>query len=252
MTTTYLGSMTLGAALPLPASLSARLAAELDKLYQAIQGGIVAVDGLKSQLDYQASAVLDAKVSIRVPAVSDFEISLGAINAQIGALSVQVTDPSLYLSTLTAGIAQCAANIAAISPPSVAISGQLGALTVALGNVSAKISAVDLQLELLDIVASALLSLSGICVTLSSHCAAVIATVASLLAEYLTLENYFGASGVHLFTSTATVGTLGGELAAALPGTGLGAGTAIHGPVLIVETSNGSGMTAVDAVFKTS
>jgi len=251
VTASYLGSFTVGGALP---GITVDLTAVGNALV-TLRDVVIATSGniqlAVSSLNGQAAACISAKAAIRVPAVASPEASLNAAINFAADFSVQAQDPTLYLTGLLRGLAEVQSNLA-LSLPSVAVNAQLAAALEQQASFELQVDTIDASLEALVSISAALGGISASLSAVISACGAAVAAASAALVEYLSFTANLTATGAHCLLVETTTANVGAELQAAIDTIGIGAGVSVRLPVVLVEASNTSASTAIDATFRVS
>jgi hypothetical protein len=183
-----------------------------------------------------------AQVSIRLPAVADFQAQLTAATSIAAQLAV--TNPIQYLQSLLAALANLAAQIPALIP-TVALGAQISAAGSIALQFADKIAAVDLQL-------SALTNVSNILASCAAAIAVALAATSVAIARYVSMQSTLGTSGFHALTYSGQLGSMGAGLDAVSPSSGLAPTTNVLVTVQLVQSAATAAVAAREAVFKTA
>jgi hypothetical protein len=208
---TYAGNLTVAATLPGLASLSA------------------ALDSLKKVVDLQSTTLATAHASIKLVALADISAQLDASLQVSASLQANIQDPASYLAALVSGIAQLTVNINALVP-ALALAGQLSANLSVTAELSAKKAAITAAIDALLAIQAALNVALNAAVNIS--------------------VGFLDSAGVHVFLFTGPLANLGTEVDAFVSvNSGISGSTAVRVPVLVVETSNGGTVAALQAIL---
>jgi|GEM_PF-4814286 len=247
MTVTYLGGITLAEAIPgLSESLGA-VGGALTNLRDTIaansallQSGIDAVTGAMQDLESSK----DAFVGGPIEAVN------GKIDAAQGLLTSisSITDASAYLSAALAGIDAGRALLAGLVP-STYLADQVAAVNAGVdglqGEADTLLGTADSMTDVTALTAEQMAAVQNV----KNAIDLATATALSGVVAYVEQVSQLAASGIHAFWFVGALSSMGSEIDAALPDTGLGGSTVIAGPVLVVDTANTAGLAALEDVF---
>jgi hypothetical protein len=139
-----------------------------------------------------------------------------------------------------------------LSLPSVAVNAQLAAALEQQASFELQVDAIDASLEALVSISAALGGISASLSAVISACGAAVAAASAALVEYLSFTANLTATGAHCLLVETTTANVGAELQAAIDTIGIGAGVSVRLPVVLVEASNTSASTAIDATFRVS
>lgn len=254
MPVVYLGGHSVGGAIPGAASVLASVGGALEGLRSTVQAQLGAVQSAASSLSAQIDALTAAKAAIRIPAVTDFELQLGAALDLIDGFQVQVGDPITYINGLLSGLAQVSANLSALVPPDLAIVGQLAATQALAAQIELKIEAVDVQLAVLDGIVGVMSAIVSAVAGVQAALSAAAASVAGALSSYVALSAKIeGTAGAHCFLYTGNLGDLGTAVDAIASGsTGIAVDVPVRVPIVVVRADDVATNEGIDAIFRVS
>ena len=252
----YLGSKTLGEALPGLAEPFDQVIAAMDALRFVVATQTNALRSVRTTLegaiDGFTDAIYAAKLAIRTAALSELLGRLAALEAQIDMLQGMI-DPARFLSQLQAALTQVAANIAALTPLG-AFGDQLNAAMSALSTVRAQIAAFDAVLDQIDVVVEQLTGSARVVTSaigdITAALDSAVAAAGNAINATATIRNHLLAAGIHVFWYRGQLSQLGAEIdAAAEAHTGIPGAATVHVPILIVSDGNPAGIAGISAVF---
>jgi len=248
MAATYLGGMTLAEAVPGLTQALSTAGSALDQLHKTtssvdealgligstIQGSANEVDSVKNDLTgsrlAKAQQLVDTTQAhlATLTDLLDAGPMLAKLVTDLGGLLLylQETNPTDWLQN------NIASTVAAVD----GFQGDVDSLHSQLQELTSVSAVVSQQLTQLGILRGAL--------------AQAIAAAIGGLSAYYSMMSALTAAGVHMFWYSGDLGSLGGSLDAATPGSGLSPSTAVNGPVLIVDAGHGTALAALQAVFK--
>lgn len=266
MPATYLGQVTVAGALPGFSAVFDAVGGELQPVLARIDGAIVALGAVSSQLagigDLVASigdGLLDIKAALRVPVGGDVALQVGAAQQAISNLGAQVANPAAYVSSLISGATQAIANLGAV-PPLVKLQGQIAAAVSVSLALQAKVAAIDVALTALDAPA-AQLTAQGIAIRAAADAVDVVigslqlasqAISAALTSYSAYLGTTLAQAGFYALYYEGTLGGLGAAIDLVTPSTGVGAGVQVAVPLVFVQQSDTLALQAVQATYKVS
>lgn len=251
MTATYLGSFTVGAAVPGITAEMNLLGGALSALRDACQSALLAFTVSASLCSNQSSGCLVAKAAIRVPAVASPEASLNAAINFADSFSASIMDPAAYLQGLLSGLAAIQSSLA-VALPVVAVDTQLQAAIEQQVTFGSAVAAIDLELSLLDAISLSLQGAADLLAEAKIELQLAIDIANLALTRWLDFQASLSATGAHCLMVETTTANVGAELQAAIDTIGLGVGVSVRLPVVLVEASNTSASSAVDATFRVS
>lgn len=254
MPATYLGGFSVGGSIPGASSVLVSAGDALGDLRATVQTQLGQIQSIATGLQAQIDAVGAAKAAIRIPAVADFELQLGAALDLIAGFQLQIGDPVTYISGLLSGLAQVSANLSALIPPDLAIVGQLAATEALAVQIGLKIEAVDVQLALLDNVSAALSGVVSVALNVQAALSVALSAVAGALSAYLSLAAKLeGTAGAHCFMFEGDLGDLGAAFDALASGsTGIATDVPVRVPIVVVRADDVATNEGLDAVFRVS
>lgn len=243
----YLGSLSLGDAIP---GLKEALTAAGEGLRvarTAVDGAIGQLGSMVSQIQGVANDLESAKDSIVSTALAP---ALAAVSTAQGLLTDlnNITNPGDYVAALLSQIDAARALVAGLVPYDYlgdiidGVSSSIAGLqSQALGYVGLGDDLTDLT----DEVAGVLGNVTGVLNTLTDANAA---TLGALVA-YSEMASALLNSGVHAFGYTGALSSLGSELDAATPATAVSGSATIGGVILLAKTSDGATVATLNNVF---
>jgi len=247
MAIVYLGSLSLGDAIPGLQDALGAAGEGLRTARTAVDGAIGQLGSMVSQIQGLAGELESAKDSIVSTALAP---ALAAVSTAQGLLSDlnDITNPGDYVAALLTQIDAARALVASLVPDDYlgdiidGVSSSIAGLqSQALGYVGLG----DDLSDLTDDVAGVLGNVTGILGTLTE---ANVATLGALVA-YSEMASALLNSGVHAFGYTGALSSLGGELDAATPATSVSGSATIGGVILFAKTSDGATLAALNDVF---
>jgi len=243
VTTTYLGTLTLG-------ELSPGLGGRITALLAALGTLRAALEPLKALLQAQADAAASLKLGISAAVLASIDFQLSAALSFEANLGIAIEDPATYL----AGLLSASVSITGIlTAPDLNLGVQLAADISASAGIVAELKAQKIAIQLLiDAAAQVNVALLGVLELLGF---ALDASVA--LEEQITLggalQLALSSGGIALYRYDGAVDSLGGDLSAQLSGglPGIGVPGQSVMALLFVAGSPGAS-SALSFAFKTS
>lgn len=243
MTTTYLGTLTLG-------ELSPGLGGRITALLAALGTLRAALEPLKALLQAQADAAASLKLGISAAVLASIDFQLSAALSFEANLGIAIEDPATYL----AGLLNASLSITGmLSAPDLNLGVQLAADISASAGIVAELTAQKIAIQLLiDAAAQVQIALLGVLDLLGFALDASIA-----LEEQITLggalQLALSSGGIALYRYDGAVDSLGGDLSAqlsgGLPGIGVPGQSVM---VLLFVAGSPSASGALSFAFKTS
>lgn len=243
MTTTYLGTLTLG-------ELSPGLGGRITALLAALGTLRAALEPLKALLQVQADAAASLSLGISAAVLASIDFQLSAALSFEANLGVAIEDPATYL----AGLLQASVSITGmLSAPDLNLGVQLAADISASAGIVAELTAQKLAIQLLiDAAAQVNVAILGVLELLG---VALDASVS--LEQQITLggalQLALSSGGIALFRYDGAIDALGGDLSTQLSGglPGIGVpGQSVMALVLVAGSPGASG--ALSFAFKTT
>lgn len=250
MSVTYLGSLSLDLAIPgLKGSLDA-VGGALNTLRSAVgaqmallQTPLTALEGAVSDLDATKSAFISGPIDALNGQVESAQDALTAMSS--------LGDVGAFFASTLAAIDAGRAIVAALSPEAY-VAQQIAGLNAGVdglqGQLDGMVSGVDDMTDVSSVTSAQVAAIQSVKNAVDQAVtAALVGTIA--YAEQL---SQFAAPGVHAFWAAGgTLSGLGGEVAAAVPGTGMSGATVVAGPLLVVDATNTAALAALQAMFGT-
>jgi len=243
VTTTYLGTLTLG-------ELSPGLGGRITALLAALGTLRAALEPLKALLQAQADAAASLKLGISAAVLASIDFQLSAALSFEANLGIAIEDPATYL----AGLLNASLSITGmLSAPDLNLGVQLAADISASAGIVAELTAQKIAIQLLiDAAAQVQIALLGVLDLLGFALDASIA-----LEEQITLggalQLALSSGGIALYRYDGAVDALGADLSAqlsgGLPGIGVPGQSVM---VLLFVAGSPSASGALSFAFKTS
>lgn len=247
MTVTYLGGITLGDAIPgLKDSLDIvggalqTLRAAINANSALLQSGIDAVTGAMSDLEAAKDSFVGGPIGLANSKIDAAQGLLDEISS--------ITDASAYLAAALAGIDAGRALIAGIAAPTY-LSDQITAVNAGVdglqGEANALVATADDMTDVTQLTAEQMAAVQNVKNAIDQAAQDALVGVVA----YVEQISQLAASGIHALWYQGQLSSLGSEVDAALPETGLSGSTVVAGPLLVVDTANTAGLAALEAVF---
>lgn len=247
MSATYLGGRTLGETIPGLAEALGAIGDALNKLRAAIeansalmQSGLDALSGAISDLDAAKNAI----IGVPFQAVQE---QLTAVTGLLDELKT-LTDASQFLNKALAAIDEAKNQLLALAPTDF-LEKNINQVQSAVSDLGNKVSGFQDDIEDLTSVSNltseglgALQNIKNAIDTANQEALAGVTAYAEQLSQ-------LAASGIHAIWYSGQLSSLGSEVDAILPDTGIGASTFVTGPILVVDTANSGALSALQAIF---
>lgn len=247
MTAILLGSFTLGDAIPGLTDVLDKTGQGLDTMRQAADTAIGAIGRAKDELDGLANQLDNIKSDLTSSALAPIYAALDAAQDLLSKLDA-ITNPADYLAGIIAQLDAAKAALLALIPADYVgdlIAGAQSAISSFEGNIRDLESQLNDLTDIAGIVADQTAFLNDIQDALGDALDATLGALAGYLDQMSQLLN----SGVHVVSYNGQLSSLGSEVDAVLPGTGIGGSTFVAGPILIVKTADTATLSALNSVF---
>lgn len=243
MTTTYLGTLTLG-------ELTPGLGGRISKLLTALSALRLALGPVKLALQAQADAAAALSLGISAAVLADIDFQLAAALSFEANLGIAIEDPATYL----AGLLQASLSVSAVlNAPDINIGAQLAVDVAASASVAASLTAQRIAIQLLiDAAAQVKVQLLALLDVLGLSIDASLALEAQITLGGV-LQAQLSSGGIALYRYDGAVDAMGAELSAQLAGglPGWGIPTqSVMTLVLVAGTPSAQG--TLEFAFKTS
>jgi hypothetical protein len=246
MTATLLGSYSLGDAIPGLKSALSTTGQALQSIRGTVDSAIDSLGTLRSALNTVATEVDSTKNALTAGPVDEVN---DAIDTAQDLLSNLLTlDAADYLSDTIAGLNSAIALIGGLTASTFladAISGVEGAIDGQQTRLDSLVEDVNSLTDIADDVRTRAAALGVLANTLQ---AASDNAVSALVAYNQQISEMLN-TGVYVVAYNGALSSLGTEVDAVLPDTGVGSSTNVAGPLLIVESSNTAALAALNNAF---
>jgi hypothetical protein len=247
MTATLLGSFSLGDAIPGANDALDQAGTGLIALKGAVDGALDNLSLLQSTLDGLANDLDGAKDDLLNGPIDEFQNAVDTAQQALDDL-LAISDPNAYLGTIIAGLNDAIALLEGLSAPDY-LSDSIAAVTAAVNGQQARLDALastvsDLT-DISDDVRAQTALLGEIRNTLQEAAFNAIDGIVAYTAMASELLN----SGVYVVSYVGPLSSLGADVDAVLPGTGIGLSETVMGPLLITKTANAATVAAIKNVF---
>lgn len=251
MPATYLGSYTVGGAVPGLHAVFSQLQGSLDGLRRDVALRVQELTAANLALSAASASVPGLKSAIRIPAIGDLEAQLDASLSLQLSLTAQLADPVSFIAARLSAVQSVSINLAAAAPALV-IGAQLGASIAAVATLEGKIATIDAALGGLDGLTTAIAAQVNAISGIQSALSLAIAQIAGALTAALVMQSQLQKAGAHCLLYTGPLSGLGAAIDGATGGTGLGGGTDVRVPVVLADSSDSFLVDAINSVFRTS
>lgn len=251
MAGSYLGSFTVGGAIPGVTATLDQVGTALQNLTTVANAQLALLNDVKSAIQAQASATAAARIAIRAVALADIEIQIVAAANLEANFTAQLSNPAGYLTGLL-NAALAVKNNLDVALPTPQLNAQVGAATANKLAFTAARDAIDAEIDALVAIGDALTVAAGIVDQVRGALAAAIAAVNAAISAYIAIGEYLAVAGAHCLIVESNLEDVGAEVAILTPSLGLAGTVPVKVPIVIVNANDGGAVDAIDAVFRTS
>lgn len=247
MTVIYLGSRSIGESIPGLTDALATTGEAVRYLRREADGAIGQIGVAVGLLTSAISDIESAKDGLLANARDPVSAAFSTANSLLNQLQ-NMLDPNLYLSNLIASLGMLAAQLNLLSGAAY-LSQQIAGVQAGINSFQAQLAALDAEFDTatngMTYIGDALAKVTEV----SSALYAANAATLGALANYTAMLSGLANSGVHAFGYTGAIGSLGAELDAATPASGVSGGAEIGGVILFAKTADATTLSTLESIF---